>query len=320
MPVLRLEGLGRRFGATWAVRDLSLDVRAGEVLGLLGPNGAGKTTTVRLLAALIAPTAGRAWVDGIELREDPDAIRARVGFLTETPGLYDKLSAERNLDYFGRLHRLPAAVRAERIERWMVALGLWHRRRDPAGTLSKGTKQKLAIVRALLHEPKVLFLDEPTAALDPEAAYVVREAIATLRGEGRTIVLCTHNLDEAERLCDRIAFLRGSLLRVGSPGRLRGELGGGRVTIRLSEPASPALVTAVAALPVVRMVEQADGSLNVRVENEERDAPAVVRAIVGAGGGVVEVRPEVGTLEQVYFEVMGVRPGAGDRDPAREVA
>jgi ABC-2 type transport system ATP-binding protein len=320
MPVLRLEGLGRRFGATWAVRDLSLDVRAGEVLGLLGPNGAGKTTTVRLLAALIAPTAGRAWVDGIELREDPDAIRARVGILTETPGLYDKLSAERNLDYFGRLHRLPAAVRAERIERWMVALGLWHRRRDPAGTLSKGTKQKLAIVRALLHEPKVLFLDEPTAALDPEAAYVVREAIATLRGEGRTIVLCTHNLDEAERLCDRIAFLRGSLLRVGSPGRLRGELGGGRVTIRLSEPASPALVTAVAALPVVRMVEQADGSLNVRVENEERDAPAVVRAIVGAGGGVVEVRPEVGTLEQVYFEVMGVRPGAGDRDPAREVA
>src|SRR5206468_3581561 len=169
-------------------------------------------------------------------------------------------------------------------------------------------------------EPKVLFLDEPTAALDPEAAYVVREAIATLRGEGRTIVLCTHNLDEAERLCDRIAFLRGSLLRVDSPSRLRGELGGGRVTIRLSEPASPALVTAVAALPVVRMVEHEGASLSVRVENEVRDAPAVVRAIVGAGGGVVEVRPEVGTLEQVYFEVMGVRPGAGDRDPAREVA
>jgi ABC-2 type transport system ATP-binding protein len=320
MPVLRLEGLGRRFGETWAVRDLSLDVRAGEVLGLLGPNGAGKTTTVRLLAALIAPSAGRAWVDGIELREDPDKIRSRVGILTENPGLYDKLSAERNLDYFGRLHRLPPAVRAERIERWMVTLDLWHRRRDPAGTLSKGTKQKLAIVRALLHEPKVLFLDEPTAALDPEAAYVVREAIATLRGEGRTIVLCTHNLDEAERLCDRIAFLRGSLLRVDSPSRLRGELGGGRVTIRLSEPASPALVTAVAALPVVRMVEHEGASLSVRVENEVRDAPAVVRAIVGAGGGVVEVRPEVGTLEQVYFEVMGVRPGAGDRDPAREVA
>ena len=320
MPVLRMEGLGRRFGDNWAVRDLTLDVRAGEVRGLLGPNGAGKTTTVRLLAALIAPTAGHAWVDGIEIREAPDEIRARVGILTETPGLYDKLSAEGNLDYFGKLHRLPAAVRAERIERWMVALGMWDRRRDPAGTLSKGTKQKLAIIRALLHEPRVVFLDEPTAALDPEAAYVVREAIAILRAEGRTIVLCTHNLDEAERLCDRIAFLRGSLLRVDSPARLRGELGGGRVTIRLAEPASPALIAAVEALSVVRLVEHEGANLGVRVENEEHDAPIVVRAIVGAGGGVVEVRPEVGTLEQVYFEIMGVRPGAGDPDPAREVA
>ena len=142
MPVLRMEGLGRRFGDNWAVRDLTLDVRAGEVLGLLGPNGAGKTTTVRLLAALIAPTVGHAWVDGIEIREAPDEIRARVGILTETPGLYDKLSAEGNLDYFGKLHRLPASVRAERIERWMVALGMWDRRRDPAGTLSKGTKHR----------------------------------------------------------------------------------------------------------------------------------------------------------------------------------
>ncbi|HYX11620.1 MAG TPA: ABC transporter ATP-binding protein, partial [Candidatus Acidoferrum sp.] len=211
---LRLNGLGRRFGDQWAVRDLTLDVRRGEVLGLLGPNGAGKTTTVRMLAALIAPTEGSASVDGFDVVADPDAVRGRVGILTETPGLYDKLSAERNLDYFGRLHRLPREVRAERIEHWLRLFGIWDRRADPAGTLSKGTKQKLAIARALLHEPSVLFLDEPTAALDPEAAFIVREAIATLRGRGRTIVLCTHNLDEADRMCDRISFLRGTILRV----------------------------------------------------------------------------------------------------------
>jgi ABC-2 type transport system ATP-binding protein len=189
--MLRLEGLGRRFGDFWAVRDVSLEVAPGEVLGLLGTNGAGKTTTVRLLAALIEPSEGRAWVDGLEVREAPDEIRRRIGILTETPGLYDKLSAERNLDYFGRLYRLPASVRAERIDRWMRLLGIWDRRTEPAGTFSKGMRQKLAIARALLHEPRVLFLDEPTAGLDPEAAFIVREAIAALRGEGRTIILCT---------------------------------------------------------------------------------------------------------------------------------
>ena len=318
--MLRLEGLGRRFGEAWAVRDLTLEVRAGEVIGLLGPNGAGKTTTVRLLAALIAPTEGRAWVDGLEIHDAADEIRARIGILTETPGIYDKLSGERNLDFFGRLHGLPDGLRAERIERWMRLLGIWERRADPAGTLSKGMKQKLAIARALLHEPRVLFLDEPTAALDPEAAYVVREAIATLRGEGRTIVLCTHNLDEADRLCDRIAFLRGTLLRVDAPGRLRGALGAGRVAIRLAERASPALVAGLGDLPPVRRAEVTSTGLLVQVDDPERDSPAVVRAIVAAGGAVVEVRQEAATLEDVYFEVMGVRPGAADRDPARAIA
>jgi ABC-2 type transport system ATP-binding protein len=319
-PVLRLQGLGRRFGEMWAVRDLSLEVHAGEVLGLLGPNGAGKTTTVRLLSALIAPTAGRAWVDGLEIQDRPDEVRARVGILTETPGLYDKLSAYRNLDYFGRLYRLSADVRAERIERWLRLFGIWDRRRDPAGTLSKGTRQKLAIARALLHEPRILFLDEPTAALDPEAAFIVREAISSLRGEGRTIVLCTHNLGEAERLCDRIGFLRETLLRVDAPARLRGELGAGRILVRLADPPGPALLAAVRSLASVLLFEPTPTGLSVVVGNGERDAPDLVRTIVSAGGAVVEIRPEAATLEEVYFEVMGVRPGAGERDPDREIA
>jgi ABC-2 type transport system ATP-binding protein len=320
--MLRLEGLGRRFGDFWAVRDLSLEVAPGEVLGLLGPNGAGKTTTIRLLAALIEPSEGRAWVDGLEVREAPDEIRRRIGILTETPGLYDKLSAERNLDYFGRLYRLPTGVRAERIERWMRLLGIWERRAEPAGTFSKGMRQKLAIARALLHEPRVLFLDEPTAGLDPEAAFIVREAIEALSGEGRTIVLCTHNLDEADRLSDRIAFLRTSLLRLDSPSRLRGALGGGTISIRLGVAASPEVLARIRSLEPVRHVAVEPGGLTVVVEDGERDAPAVVRTIVEAGGAIVEVRHEAATLEQVYFDVMGVQPGAngeGAADPADPV-
>ena len=309
-PMLRLEGLGRRFGDFWAVRDVSLEVAPGEVLGLLGPNGAGKTTTVRLLAALIAPSEGHAWVDGLEVREAPDEIRRRIGILTETPGLYDKLSAERNLDYFGS--PVPAADGRprQRIERWMRLLGIWDRRAEPAGTFSKGMRQKLAIARALLHEPRVLFLDEPTAGLDPEAAFIVREAIEALSGEGRTIVLCTHNLDEADRLSDRIAFLRTTLLRIDSPSRLRGALGRGTMAVRLAETASPAVLAAVRALGPVGTVTSTPSGLTVTVGDGERDSPAVVRAIVEAGGSVVEVRLEAATLEQVYFDVMGVRPGA----------
>ncbi|MGH2475728.1 MAG: ABC transporter ATP-binding protein, partial [Candidatus Limnocylindrales bacterium] len=201
---LTAAGLGRRFDDRWAVRGIDLDVRRGEVLGLLGPNGAGKTTTVRLLTALIEPTEGTAVVDGFDVRRQADDVRARVGILTETPGLYDKLSASANLDFFGRLYDLDAATRAERIAHYLRLFGLWDRRADVAGTFSKGMKQKLAIARALLHDPSVVFLDEPTAALDPEAAFIVREAIETLRKAGRTIVLATHNLDEADRLCDRI--------------------------------------------------------------------------------------------------------------------
>ena len=311
-PALRATGLGRRFGDRWAVRDVTLDVQRGEVLGLLGPNGAGKTTTVRLLTALIEPSEGSAAVDGFDVVTRADDVRARVGILTETPGLYDKLSATANLEFFGRLYGLTGTVRAQRIERYLRLFGLWERRDEAAGTFSKGMKQKLAIARALLHDPAVVFLDEPTAALDPEAAFIVREAIEGLRRAGRTIVLATHNLDEADRLCDRISFVRGGLVRVDSPAALRGGLGSRRLVVRLAGTAPDGIATVIAAAAAVpaTQVTGTDRVLHLVATDPESVAPAVVRAIVAAGADIVEVHVERTSLEQVYFEVMGVRPGA----------
>ena len=318
--MLRASGLGRRFGSLWAVRRLDLEVLRGEVLGLLGPNGAGKTTTVRLLTALIEPTEGTASVDGFDVAEHPEAVRAKVGILTETPGLYDKLSAHANLDFFGRLYGLDAATRATRIERYLRLFSLWERRDDVAGAFSKGMKQKLAIARALLHDPAVIFLDEPTAALDPEAAFVVREAIESLQRSGRTIVLATHNLDEADRLCDRIAFVRGGLLRIDSPAALRGSVGGHGIEVGLSTPTradtAPVSVSTLAAaaraVPGVASVESVDHRLFVGAADPGTVTPALVRTLVAAGADIVEVRERATTLEQVYFEVMGVRPERGE--------
>jgi ABC-2 type transport system ATP-binding protein len=315
---LRAAGLGRRFGDRWAVRDIELEVRRGEVLGLLGPNGAGKTTTVRLLTALIRPTEGSAAVDGFDVVAQPDDVRARVGILTETPGLYDKLSAQTNLDFFGRLYGLDAVQRTEGIERYLRLFGLWERRREVTGTFSKGMKQKLAIARALLHDPAVVFLDEPTAALDPEAAFIVREAIETLRRAGRTIVLATHNLDEADRLCDRIAFVRAGLVRVDSPAALRGSLGTRSLKVRLVGSPSPAAIATLHAVDGVSAVDATDGVLRIAATDPESAAPAAVRALVASGADVVEVAIERTSLEQIYFDVMGVRPGADGIEPGAD--
>jgi len=318
--MIRVRGLGRRFGDHWAVRGMDLDVAPGEVLGLLGPNGAGKTTTVRMLTALIGPSEGTAEVDGHDVVAAAEAVRAGVGILTETPGLYEKLSASENLEFFGRLHGLDAARRRERIERLLRLFDLWDRRGEAAGTFSKGMKQKLAIARALLHEPSVLFLDEPTAALDPEAARIVRDAIAALRAGGATIVLATHNLDEADRLCDRIAFIRGGLLRVDTPARLRGDLAGPGVEIRFRDGGAERLVPATRAVPGVTSASARDGVLSVGVVEAGAVTPAVVRALVEAGAEITEVRPRAASLEDVYFEVMGARPSHDGADGAAELA
>src|SRR5512136_1549628 len=226
--------LSRVFGNRIAVDNLSISIPAGSVFGFLGPNGAGKTTTVRMLAALIAPTSGTAVVAGHQLGRDNESIRRSIGILTETPGLYDRLSAWQNLIFYARLYDVEPGRAAAQTERYLRELDLWERRDDKVGGFSKGMRQKLAIARALLHEPPVVFLDEPTSGLDPEAARTVLNFVKTLRGEGRTIFLTTHNLPEADELCDLVGIFRTRLVQVDTPEHLRAGLFGRGVKIRLT--------------------------------------------------------------------------------------
>jgi ABC-2 type transport system ATP-binding protein len=295
------EDITKHFNNIVAVEGLNLQVSQGEVFGFLGPNGAGKTTTVRMLTSLIAPTRGRAVVNGYTIGRQDDDIRRTVGVLTETPGLYDNLSAEYNLRIFARLYEVKDVP--GQVEKYLRMLGLWDRRFEPTATFSKGMKQKLAIARALLHEPPMLFLDEPTAALDPESARLVRDFIAELRREGRTIFLCTHNLDEADRLCDRIGVFKTRLLVVDSPDRLRRQVFGRKVVFHLRS-LEPELVSQVAALPFVDEAQSLDHRLVVTLDDPEEHNPEIVRLLVGAGAEVQFVGELRHSLEDVYLRLV----------------
>lgn len=304
--VIRAEGLGKRFGDRWAVRDLTLTVGPGEVFGFLGPNGAGKTTTVRMLAGMIAPTAGCAWISGVDLASSGAVVRSRIGLLTETPGLYERMTAAANLDFHGKLHGLPGPKRRDRIRTCLELLGLWDRRDDPVSGYSKGMKQRLAIARAVLHEPPAVFLDEPTSGLDPESARDVRSFIRSLRDDGRAVFLCTHNLDEARRLCDKVAIFRGRMLRFGTPADLERQVLSHRVAVRIAG-GPEAYLRLAASIPCVKAAEIADdGQLIVVLESVDRDAPPLVSALVAAGAAIQRVAEVESALEQAGVDYQGI--------------
>lgn len=297
--------LTRKFDNLTAVDNLTLRVEDGEVFGFLGPNGAGKTTTVRMLCCLIGKTSGQATIGNYSIDKEEDCLKIRkmVGFLPENVGLYDSLSAYRNLDFYGQLYEVPEPKRKENIERLLKLLGIWERREDAAGTFSKGMKQKLAIARALIHDPQLLFLDEPTANLDPEASKTVRDFVIELKKEKRTIFINTHNLDEAERLCDRIAILKTKLVAVDSPKNLQRSLYNRKTIVHLDH-ISKDLVAAVEKLSVVKNIRTNDNKLILDIDTPEKDNPEVVRTIVKAGGNIQYVTELRSTLEDVYLKLI----------------
>jgi len=302
--VLRTEKLTKRFGDLVAVNAIDLEVGEGEVFGFLGPNGAGKTTTLRLLCALIAPTSGTAEVAGYRLGHDDLKIRASVGILTEQPGLYERQSAWENLVFFATLYGLSPAEARSQAERYLRLMSLWERRAEAVATFSRGMKQKMAIARAALHEPRVLFLDEPTTGLDPDAAKTVREFIVQLRGEGRTVFLCTHNLDEADRLCDRIAFFRHTIIRIAAPDELRAELYGRSTEIRLLPSPRAEDLARVKAVPGVRDAAFENGSIVVTTADPLRTNPLMIRALVDGGAQIAYVTERRPHLEDVYLRIV----------------
>ena len=308
-PIIQIKNLSRSFGDILAVDRVSFVINPGEVFGLLGPNGAGKTTTVRMLAALLEPTSGEAYVAGFQIGKEDQKIRRKIGLLTEAPGLYDALTAEQNLAFYGAMYGVEEISR--QIKHYLEFLGLWNRRHEPVATFSKGMRQKLAIARALLHEPEVLFLDEPTSGLDPQAARLVREFIAGLKGEGRTIILCTHNLEEADRLCDRVAFVNGHLVALDSPKVLRRKIFGRKVVFHLVE-AKTEFTQVVEPFDFVSEVQVVENKILASVEDPEKNNPEVIRALVEEGAEIQFVGELRRRLEDVYLELMKSAEGSNN--------
>ena len=298
--MLTASHLTRRFDSRVAVEDLSFELAAGEIFALLGPNGAGKTTTLRMLAGLIAPSSGTVHIDGEPMSAEASHLRGRIGFLTEAPGLWDRLTVYDNLVVYARLQGVTPARDAVNLA--LDLFGIAGRAGDQAAQLAKGLKQRVALARTLLHNPSIVLLDEPTAGLDPESAHETRALILRLRNERRSVVISTHNLDEVERVADRVAVLRSRLIALDTPDALRSRLFGRRVAITLAEPVARYE-------PVVRSagahdVTIEDRTMSIALEGDALVSSAIVKALVDAGARIVSVIPEERSLEDVYLRLL----------------
>jgi ABC-2 type transport system ATP-binding protein len=300
--------LTKQFGNVTAVDGLSFHVDAGEIFGFLGPNGSGKTTTMRMLCGLISRTSGTATVAGYDIGDAAHSLDMRkiIGVVPENVGLYEEMSAYETLDYYGKLYDCPLEQRQRNIEHFLNVLGLWDKRHLSVGGFSKGMKQKVAIGRALIHEPKILFLDEPTANLDPESSKVVRDFVLELKRQGKTIFFNTHNLDEAHRICDRVGILKTRLLAVDTPEHLEKSIAGSKTVIQLREINDAVLAVMERLAPNEFVV--AGNTITLATGDPLKDNPLIIKAVVEAGGEVqfvTQLRPE---LEEVYLRVVRAAP------------
>jgi ABC-2 type transport system ATP-binding protein len=309
VAVIEVEGLTKRFGSYIAVDQLSFEVGEGEVFGLLGPNGAGKTTTIRMLAGLFSASEGWAKVGGYRIDKESLQVRQTVGILTENPSLYERLTAYENMDFFAQAYGLSEPKeKRNRIKKLLDFFGLWERRNEKAATFSKGMKQKLAIARALVHEPPILFLDEPTSSLDPESSKEVRDLIAKLsQHEKSTILLCTHHLEDAERLCNRVMIInKGKSIIVGTPDELRDRIAGNpKIEIKLKK-LSPAIVEAAKNVAQVKQVDvdNSASKLTVTLSDVQSGTPQIVKDVVEADGLVLSVNVVRPSLEEAYLKLI----------------
>ena len=298
---IKVENLTKKFDDFTAVDSVSFSVNQGEIFGFLGPNGAGKTTTIRMLTGMIAPSSGQAEVASLPIDTNVEELHEKIGLLTELPGFYERLSAFRNLQYFAGFYSdidIP-----KQIEKHLKAIGLWERRNDKVKAFSKGMKQRLAIARALLHEPKVVFLDEPTSGLDPESSQDVRKMIKGFRDEGRTIFLSTHNLSEAEILCDHIAVIDTQIVALNTPESLRNQVFRREVTIEMNSIIDK-IMEDVRKLDFVYNVRQNESKLIVELRDIEKNRPMLIKNIVESGGMIQSVYEEKHSLEEVYLSLM----------------
>ena len=302
--MINTEKLTKKFASLTAVDNLTLRVAEGEVFGLLGPNGAGKTTTVRMLCTLISKSSGSARIGGNEIGNEENALKIRkiIGLVPDNVGLYESLTAYENLDYYGTLYRRTDSQRKESNEYFLKLLGLWEKRDALAGTFSKGMKQKLAIARALVHDPEILFMDEPTANLDPESAKTVREFILSLKKQKKTIFLNTHNLDEAQRVCDRIGILNTRLMAVGTPEELERSINGRKTVIQMKQ-VNEAILDSLRKLQIKNMVREGN-QLTIDIEKPEDENPDIINAIVAAGGRIETVNVTSSSLEEAYLKLV----------------
>jgi ABC-2 type transport system ATP-binding protein len=307
--MIKAISLSRRFGSTTAVNDLNFEIKKGEVFALLGPNGAGKTTTIRMLTGLIAPTNGTCTIEGVDVTRNPMQVHRNVGVQPEVPGHYETLTAQRNLEFYGKLFGVRQPELGERIRSLMQSFDLWDRRGDTVQTYSKGMKQKLAIIRALLHDPEYVFMDEPMSGLDPVASKTVKEFILGLKARGKTVVLSTHNLDDADRLSDRVAVIQGGLLALDTPDNLRANLFKRTIVFHL-KAADDGVVEKIRVLPFVRSVDRSENKLILELDDPEEENPKIVELLVEAGYLVQFVGEVRHSLEEVYLKLINTSEAA----------
>ena len=302
--MIEVSGLTKKFGQITAVDSLTFSVNEGEVFGLLGPNGAGKTTTVRMLCCLISSTSGSAKLGELDISDKISAMKIRkmIGIVHDNVGLYETLTAYENLEFFGQMYEAPKDLVRDNIKEYLEMLDLWDQRDRRVASFSKGMKQKVAVARALVHDPQVLFLDEPTANLDPEASKVIRDVILKLKGEGRTIFLNTHNLDEAQRICDRIGILKTKLIAVDTPKNLENAFPR-KVTAIVLTSVNDSILNAVKSMNPKKLTVEGN-TIHIEMADPDRETPAIVGAISGAGGQVKSVNEEGASLEDVYLSIV----------------